>query len=547
MNPVGPYIESTMGCTAYFPGYNQFINELLNTESPLYTKNEIQILFLHLDGEELLKDAFYFSQYEEDSLLKYIENILQYLSLFLEKRKDVIVIISTVLFPPFHYTTHLYNSLEFSYRELTQKINAKITSYAKIHSHILLFDFERIVALFGYRQICDEKFWYLGKIRYNNIGFQLLAGELHSLLDAYRGKSKKVLVVDLDNTLWGGVLGEEGVDGLLLSEDGEGKIYRDFQKALRSLKNMGVLFAVNSKNNESDVRELFDIHPMMVFKYDDFIIKKINWENKAANMIAIAEELNLGLDSIVFIDDSSVEREMIRRELPDVVVPEMPGDKTMLKKWFLSEVIYQFFPKVFLTPDDAHKTQQYQANIQRTHSKKNLNLAEFISGLKIKLQLFKNDASIKNRIAQLTQKTNQFNLRTQRYTDADIENFLKSGTAMVYGISYEDIFGKEGIIGAAIITNMEDTCFIDTFLMSCRIIGRDIEYQFLHAILNDLQKQKKEEITAQFIPTKKNALAESFYITAGFSEQKSGLYIGVIRNIKNILSKKVIHGIIINE
>lgn len=543
MTPLGLFIADEMPMTSYFCEHNQFIQELLNASSPIYTNANIKILFLHLDGEELLKDAYY-SLSDHESATDLLNTTLRALSQFLERRRDITIFLSSILFPPFHFTTYIKKNSFLNYGALELNINNQLNLFANEFENVLLFDFKRIVLLHGYNQLFDERFWYLGRIRYNSLCFELLAKELHNYIKAYTGSAKKVLVLDLDNTLWGGIIGEDGIGHLALSEDREGKIYRDLQKSFFSLKSLGILFAINSKNNPEDAQEVFDKHPMMIFKYDDFVAKKINWENKAANLIAISEELNLGLDSFVFIDDNPTERKLIKTALPEVTVPEMPQDKSNFKKWFLSEVIYQYFSKTNISIEDSNKTDQYKKNAKRQILKSQLSIDEFILGLNIRLHLRKNEPSLKNRIAQLTQKTNQFNLRSVRYTVNDIDLFIHDTNIHIYGLSYEDAFGDEGVIGVAIVKFTDGRYFIDTFLLSCRVLGRNVEYSFMDAIAGDLLKNnhQAQDLFAEYIKSDKNVIASDFYQNCGFINARENIWEGSLVRVKSLISKKIIKG-----
>jgi FkbH-like protein len=258
--------------------------------------------------------------------------------------------------------------------------------------------------------------------------------------------------LDLDNTLWGGIIGEDGIEGIKLSEDGIGKVYRDFQFLIKGLKDIGIPLGIVSKNNINDAKEVFEKHPMMVLKFEDFIIKKINWNNKVDNIKEIAKELNLGVDSFVFIDDNPVERDIVRQYLPEVVVPDFPEKEiTELPEWFINEIIYNYFARTTLTEEDKEKTEQYKSNLERKKLMKKLNIDDFIDSLKIKLNFYVNDKRFIERTAQQTQKTNQFNLTTRRYTVMDIEKFINSEEYIVFNLEYEDKFGNEGIIGTAIV------------------------------------------------------------------------------------------------
>jgi len=504
----------------FFSGYNQFLIDLLNDNSDLYS-NKISEVFLFIDLEEMLYEIFNklpteetFSEADEK-----LNNLFSLVKSYLTKRNNVIFVMNNATKPINCFTTFIEsNHAEVNFSVFVNTYNDKLKILKKEHSNLLIFDWERIVRTFGENNLYDDKFWYLGRIKLNNNAYKNIKEEYTSLLNAYRGKIKKVLVLDLDNTIWGGVIGEDGVNGIILSEDGPGKAYRDFQKIILSLKDIGVILALNSKNNVTDVEEVFSSHNMMVLQYDDFVIKKINWENKAQNLVEIADELNLGMDSIVFIDDNPVEREFVKKNLPVVTVPDYPPDISKLKKWFFTNVVYKYFPKISLTNEDKTKTRQYVSNIKRNELGKNLTLNDFLKGLEIKLKVYVNPTSFNSRIAQLTQKTNQFNMTTRRYTEGDIENFIADKDISVFAIEYSDKFNSEGIVGTAFIKLQNEEIKIDTFLMSCRIIGKSIEFIFLYEILCYFEKKNIRKVIAEFIPTKKNIVGKNFYGNCGFEK-----------------------------
>lgn len=526
----------------YFCGYNQYLIELLDRNSFIH-KNVQEYIFIHLDGEELLKNQ-YFSIPRKEDLLSDLEELLSSLRTYIHQFPHASIILSTIVFPPFSFISYLDTNSPISYSQIEHELNAKLDSFSIEQTNVIRLDFNRLVKLYGYNALVDDKYWYLGRIKYTNLAFSLIAEELKNLIHAFEGKTKKVLVLDLDNTLWGGILGEDGLNGINLSEEGVGKIYRDFQKIIHSLKGIGILLVINSKNNESDVCEAFDKIALMVLKYDDFIVKKINWQNKVQNMKEIAGELNLGLSSFVFIDDSPVERALVKESLQEVEVPEFPSDITMLKKWFLSEVVYKYFGKVRLTTEDLNKTEQYVRNTQRNDlANSTLEISEFLKTLKIELIVSENDLNIKARLAQLSQKTNQFNLTTRRYQEVDLELFMECGTCVVYGLEYADKFGNEGIVGAAIIKCTQQVAFIDTFLLSCRVLGRNVEFSFLYKIIQDLNSKGITKILGEYLATDKNQVVKNFYADCGLTEMESGKmgngkYEGEIDLVLNRLSVK---------
>lgn len=512
----------------HFAGYNQFMFELINPISDLQT-NHSDFVFFHLDGEELFKINFTNTGlvYEEDNFNSFISLIEQ----FAIKKPTTNILISGIILQPLNILTHLNQNSENSLFKIQDFTNTTIEKLSKNHSNIYVYDFHAIVSAYGFNSIFDEKFWYLGRIKYTNLGFLQIAKHLKSLIDAINGKTKKVLVLDLDNTLWGGVIGEDGMQGILLSEDGIGKVYRDFQKLIKQLKAIGILLAICSKNNEGDVTGVLDLHKMMILSSDDFVAKKINWNNKVDNIKSIAKDLELGLDSFVFIDDNPVERDLVKQSIPEVTVPDFPKEIDQLNKWFIMEVVFPYFPKVKLTNEDKEKTNQYKRNTNRKILETSLDINTYIKSLEIKLSITNNDRNQFYRISQLTQKTNQFNLTTKRYTEIEIENFMNDKAKNVFSVEYSDKFGNEGIIAVSIIEILQNNiAYIDTFLMSCRVIGRNVEYLFFLKIIEMLSKENKIDFyKLEYIPTSKNIIAEEFYKQCGFDI-----------NSNNILSKETV-------
>lgn len=513
MDPLKLHLKKMNAPRPYFSAYSQHLLELMDRRSALYNL-DLDTMLIHLDAEELLKDDF-FRLPRERQVDDYLAEFLATLQCFCDERPEVSVIISSIVLPPFSFVSYLDGNSDHNHSGVEERMNRDLRNFAVGHHNVFILDFHRLVRLHGYKVFYDDKYWYLGRIKYAQAGFKALAYDLGNMVCSIRGAAKKVLVLDLDNTLWGGVLGEEGPNGIRLSEDGTGKAYRDFQKCIRALKSAGVILALNSKNNEDEVRQFMEQSTMMVLKYDDFVVRKINWSNKVDNLREIAAELNLGLDSMVLIDDSPTERALVKEYLREVAVPDFPPDAALLKTWFLSNVVYRYFPRIRLTEDDLKKSEQYERNVRRNTLGYGLNLQDFIASLQIKLKLIKNDPQTVTRIAQLTQKTNQFNLTTRRYTDADLAHYMESDRTVTYGLEYEDRFGPEGLIGACFVDRSGDVADLRNFLLSCRVLGRNVEYRFLCEMLEDLKKDGVGRITAEYIPSAKNAVAMEFYVNCG--------------------------------
>ncbi len=334
-----------------------------------------------------------------------------------------------------------------------------------------------------------------------------------------------MIAVDADNTLWGGVIGEDGVNGIALGPDYPGNAYVAFQRRLLDLQQRGFILVLCSKNNPADVAEVLERHPHQILRSHHFSAQRVNWETKPRNLESLADELKLGLDSFIFIDDSEYECTLVRGELPAVEVilaPKNPIELTRcLDRVARLEVLS-------LTAEDRAKAQMYAEESQRhelelEYTRSGHDLGAYLRSLKMKMQARIDDDSQVTRLAQLTQKTNQFNLTTRRYTEQRIQEFIDSPDHLVGHFSLTDIFGNSGVVGLLII-HREGGCtaLLDTFLMSCRVIGRQAESAFFEAIMRLLAAEGIAEIRAEFLPTGKNVLARDFLSQHGF-EQTSDL------------------------
>jgi FkbH-like protein len=337
----------------------------------------------------------------------------------------------------------------------------------------------------------------------------------------------KCIVLDCDNTLWGGVLGEEqGSDRIHLGEAYPGICYLQFQKQLSQLKELGYLLALNSKNNDADVRQLFENHPSMALKYNDFAAVRVNWNDKASNMVSIAEELKLGLDSFLFLDDSEFEVNLMCERLPQVRCLKVPDEPWQLPGLLASRIL----DCLHVTPEDRAKTHMYTHESRRKEFyHKAGSLEDFLKGLGMVLRFepFKEQEHLR-RAAQLTQKTNQFNLTTRRYTEPELLAAHKQGALIFLG-SLQDRFGDYGRIILAIVMPRDNRkACLDTFLMSCRAIGRGVESVFLKLILNRLHELGYLELIAEYMPNSKNALCDGFLERNGFTNAEKTFEGGAI-------------------
>lgn len=379
------------------------------------------------------------------------------------------------------------------------------------YPNVKLLDIREFTRQYPASEIFDWKYWFISQMGMNPRLSQPFSEWFGRKLEEIGLKRKKCLVLDLDNTLWGGILGEDGPDGILLGGDYPGKAYHCFQEALLELGKSGVILTVCSKNNEADVLEAWEKNPFMVLRKDSFAAWQINWTDKVTNIVKIADELGIGLDSLVFVDDNPSERELVKQMLPMVEVPVFPIHPYELPVFF-KDLVEKYFRVYSITGEDRKKTEQYKANARRAEARRSFqDYSSFLESLDIHVSIEAANMFNIPRIAQMSQKTNQFNLTTRRYTDADIRGFLDNGWD-IWCIGVSDSFGDNGITGSIMV----DGDRIDSFFLSCRILGKGIEMAFAKSILRLLKDKGVTNVKASYLPTAKNAQVSDFYDRCGF-------------------------------
>lgn len=396
--------------------------------------------------------------------------------------------------------------------EAIAEYNISLVQLATEHSNVKILDFREFTRQYPANEVFDWKFWFISQMGISPKITKPFRAWFQRKLDEIAYKRKKCLVLDLDNTLWGGVLGEEGIDGIKLGGDYPGKAFTLFQEALLELSKSGVILAVCSKNDEQLVFDAWDKNPSMVLKRDNFASWRINWNDKVSNIRELASELNIGLDSVVFVDDNPSERELVRQFLPMVDVPAFPSHPYDLPL-FLKELVEKYFRVYSITNEDKKKTELYKAKAKRSQERlRYADIESFLKSLDIRIRIEAANEYNIPRIAQLTQKTNQFNLTSKRYSDTDIRRCIQEGW-IIWCVGVADKFGDDGISGCVIIT---PEGVIDTFLLSCRVLGKGIEVAFAKKILLLLKEAGFETIQADYLPTPKNGQAAGFYAKLGF-------------------------------
>lgn len=486
-------------------GYANYIEELIQLDSGL-NNFHVDVLFILLDAEELIE------KYKDISFAwNELELAVQQ---FHETNPHVEIYVSNL---DIQETIQPYFSLLHNENLITEWNSFLETG---THSGIKEFDLVGLIRTIGQNQFYSESLWYLASTKYSNDGLKEIENSICRIVRAGIEPRKKCLILDLDNTIWGGILGEDGYENIKISNDGEGRIYYDFQKEIKGLKNTGILICIASKNNKEEVEQVFKKNKNLILKIEDFALIKANWRQKTENIKEIAEELNIGLDSIVFIDDNPMEQELVKINLPEVIVPKFPENIYGIKR-FIKKIYDDYFFTISLTEEDKEKTNQYFLNEKRRESQSLFeSYEEYLECLDIQIDFYpvKEDEFV--RASQLTQKTNQFNLTTKRYTMHEIRDLEKTENMNVYIGSVEDRFGDYGKVILVIFHVAENKMFIDTFLMSCRVMGKQIEKRILNMLEQLAKEMKLNVVVGYYIKTSKNEPVERFYIENGFILKK---------------------------
>jgi FkbH-like protein len=400
-----------------------------------------------------------------------------------------------------------------------RRLNAKLIEMAKTLSGVFVLDMDRLAAEVGYESWHDSKTWYLARAPLSVRALRALAVVQTRYIRALTASARKCLVLDLDNTLWGGVIGESGLAGIKLGHTFPGNVYRDFQRAVLQLHQQGVILAINSKNNPGDVEEVFRSHPDMILRRDHFSAVRVNWQPKPKNMVEIADELRIGLDALVFVDDDDAECALMRQSLPQVLTLDACHDPSSRLHLLRNTTVFE---KLSLTSEDRRRGELYQAQSQREEWRQSAaSLDDFFAGLEMEADIRAVDTFSEPRVADLIQKTNQFNLTTRRYSPVELASILKNPAYAAFSVRVTDRFGDNGIVGVAILERTAERARVDTLLLSCRVIGRHVETALLAFVAEWAEGQGVALLEGEFIPTAKNAPAADFYDRHGFRKASS--------------------------
>ncbi len=508
------------GCPSetYFSGYGQWESDLRNPSSGLYGFAP-HVVVLYLDVRDVVPGAFQEVPTAEEAerrgteAAKALESGVAFL---LERLPGTTVFCCGLTMPPRHSLGLLEGNSGYSWRAAVRAFDRQIQALASRHATVFFLDLEALILETGWSTWEDPRLWPVGRMRLARSAYPRLAAFLARAVRTTQHARRKCLVLDLDNTLWGGVVGEDGVEGILLGHSGPGLAYLEFQRAVKSLIHRGVLLAVCSKNNPDDALEVFRSHPGMILKASDFTAMEIGWGDKPAALERIARKIDIGLDSLVFWDDSPVERALVRERLPEVLVPEVPADAADYAAFLFG---LEAFDTLVLTGEDLRRSTMYREEARRREVRESMaerTPEEFYRACAIEMTIRRADGFSLPRLAQMVMKTNQFNMSTKRYTLAEIEHFMDDPDVDVYSLQVSDRFGDLGIVGMAIVRRGTDPWELDTFLLSCRALGRTIEHGFL-AFLAGRARESGARLRALFVPTARNAPVKRFFDELGLT------------------------------
>lgn len=431
------------------------------------------------------------------------------------QRSNATLVIHTLEKPPHAFDGILDSQRADGQIEAIEKINIELRNIARRYSDVYVLDYDALAARFGRERWTDERLWLTAKLPISPAALLPLADEWLQFLCPALGRLSKVLVTDLDNTLWKGVIGEDGMDGIQIGPAYAGAPFAELQRALLGLRNRGILLAIASKNNRDDAYSALSLHPNMLLRPEHFVAERINWQNKPQNLREIAAELNVGIDSLAFLDDNPVERDLVRLELPEVTIIELPDDPSGYAQAVQCTPELQ---RLRVSDEDVQRSKFYAERRERNEARANhQSLESFYHWLEQKVEIAPLTDVTAARIAQLTQKTNQFNATTKRYTEQQIIELAASSGCEIFSVRAKDHFGDNGIVGVLISRIANENCEIDSFILSCRVISRTIETAMLTFLLERCRTKGVRTVHGCIVSTPKNEPVRTLYERHGFT------------------------------
>ncbi len=435
------------------------------------------------------------------------------------KNLDAVTVFNTLVPKTHDYVFEIDPTIEFSHRFNILKYNKTLAEKISSSTHIL-FDLNHLASTIGYWRWSNPNYYYLAKMPFHPSGNEFFVERFASLMAAYCGKSRRGLILDCDNTLWGGVIGDDGIDGIKIGQGtSTGEAHTKIQEMALSLKERGIVLAVSSKNTDSIARKAFQEHPDMVLKEKDIATFQINWSDKAANIQTIAKTLNLGLQSFVFLDDNPAERERVRAALPEVAVPEVGTDAGQYPAFVMNA---GYFNAAYFSTEDSKRAEMYAANANREAALSSIgDYDEYLASLEMQISVSPFTEIGTPRIFQLVGKSNQFNLTTIRYSLAEIQSMKEDAQFLDLQVRLIDKFGDNGMISVVTVKKNPQIWDIELWLMSCRVLGRRVEEYLLSYIVSAAKSAGVKKLRGTYIPTDRNGIVEEHYKKLKFELENS--------------------------
>ena len=497
------------------PAFDQVAQEALNPDS-LVNRAKPDAVLLALDYRALPLKLSFANSDASAATLRGAMGYLQALRTGLNA-SNALCIVQTFAPPVETIFGSIDRAMSGTHRSLINGLNDALATLV-LSSNDVLLDIAGLAETVGLADWHDTPLWNMGKFAFSATMIPLYADHVARTVAAIRGKSRKVLILDLDNTVWGGVIGDDGLDGIKIAQgDPEGEAHLEIQRLALNLRMRGILLAVSSKNTDEVAREPFEKHPEMLLKLDHIAVFQANWNDKATNIEAIARELSLGLDSMVFLDDNPAERGLVRRLLPQVAVPELPEQAALYARTLAAA---GYFEAVAVSSEDFKRALLYQDNAKRAELQKQVGGVDaYLESLDMTITFQPFDEMGRTRIVQLINKSNQYNLTTRRYTDREVADAEHDARVFTMQVRLTDIFGDNGMISVVICRpDGIDGWEIDTWLMSCRVLGRRVEHSVLSEVLQHAHAAGIRTLCGEYRPTDRNKLVVDHYAKLGFTK-----------------------------
>ena len=513
---------SGLNLNVYDADYNQIDELLLDPSSEVY-KFEADEILLWLCTEKIYEEFL-----DQESALRYdfadtyMQKIEHYWELIGRNSKARIMQMN---FPEIDdKAVGQYScKTELAFIFQIRKLNYLLQTFAAKNSRVYPVDALAVQIDLGRDVYFSAPLYYNAKMPVAMNALPDLAKAVADVLLSMTGRIKKCVILDLDNTLWGGVIGDDGIGGIEIGELGKGHVFSNLQRWLKQLKDYGIILTVCSKNEEDTAKEPFEKHEEMVLRLSDISLFVANWNDKASNIKMIQESLNIGMDSIVFLDDNPFERNLVREKLPGIEVPELPEDPAL---WLAFLQKKNYFDTVSCMGEESDRTQLYQAEFERRKLEQSFEtIDDYLQGLMMEGKAASFEPVRYPRIAQLTQRSNQFNLRTIRYTEDEIQRIAENERFITLYFTLKDRFGDHGLVSVVILEKMsKDEIFIDTWLMSCRVLKRGMEEFVMNCIVDTVRRNEFKTLSSEYIPTQKNKMVKDIYQVMGFDRTGEATY-----------------------